>query len=97
MQVQFLYQLAIDKFKEAISSSPNSKFAFFEYGKMLRKMSQRISDGDLCITLLTAAIEKLEQASDIDKYFIDAKIELAITILDLVVHKRRLWLLYRKR
>eukprot|EP01125_Pyxidicula_operculata_P011795 TRINITY_DN385_c1_g1_i1.p1 TRINITY_DN385_c1_g1~~TRINITY_DN385_c1_g1_i1.p1 ORF type:complete len:1249 (+),score=314.60 TRINITY_DN385_c1_g1_i1:1159-4905(+) len=91
-----LFQKAIDKFKEAIVSSPNSRFAFYAFGKMLHNIAKITPDGDTSIYLLTNAIEKLEQAVHIDPRFFEGRLELAETLINFVVNKRRLWLIYRK-
>jgi len=54
-----LYQLAIDHFKQAISASPNNRFAFYEFGKMLHKMALQNLQSDESIVLLTHAIDRL--------------------------------------
>lgn len=85
-----LYHLALQQFQHAMLLSPNSRFAFFECGKMLHQMAASSPSPTAQIYLLAGSIQKLQQAVMIDDLFLEAHLALGNVTLDFVIHEHRM-------
>eukprot|EP01130_Rhizamoeba_saxonica_P014283 TRINITY_DN6230_c0_g1_i1.p1 TRINITY_DN6230_c0_g1~~TRINITY_DN6230_c0_g1_i1.p1 ORF type:complete len:1223 (-),score=269.02 TRINITY_DN6230_c0_g1_i1:80-3244(-) len=86
-----LYQQSLVRFQEAMAISPNSRFAYYESGKLLHHIAvnvvKRKSDA---LRLLAASIEKLERCIQIDDEFHEGRVHLANALIDFAINKTRL-------